>query len=183
MRSTPPAIATPPVAVPKVNGTGISSAPSAEFAGTASTSSLAVPAAVLQPVGAGGDHIATPQESTVSSSPRPPALTLVTAGNPAEVKVCDTESPQQNMLINLQDGQLGTVVDQFRQFVGTEREKVEAKKQSMARTERDKQLAELKKFHTNFKVSQIFVKDQALRTNLPGAHAYAKRHSAHSGER
>jgi len=46
------------------------------------------------------------------------------------------------------------VVDSFRQFVGTEREKVEAKKQSMAKSERDKQLADLKKFHTNFKVSR-----------------------------
>jgi hypothetical protein len=45
------------------------------------------------------------------------------------------------------------VLDQFRQFVGTEREKVEAKKQSMAKTERDKQLADLKQFHTSFKVS------------------------------
>jgi len=44
------------------------------------------------------------------------------------------------------------VVDQFRQFVGTEREKVEAKKQSIAKSERDKQLADLKSFHTSFKV-------------------------------
>jgi hypothetical protein len=54
-----------------------------------------------------------------------------------------------------QDGQLGGVVDSFRQFVGNEREKVEAKKQSMAKSERERQLAELKKFHSNFKVSYL----------------------------
>jgi hypothetical protein len=52
-----------------------------------------------------------------------------------------------------QDGQLGAVVDSFRQFVGNERERVEAKKQSMAKSERERQLADLKKFYTNFKVS------------------------------
>jgi hypothetical protein len=37
--------------------------------------------------------------------------------------------------------------------VGNERERVEAKKQSMAKSERERQLADLKKFYTNFKVS------------------------------
>lgn len=47
------------------------------------------------------------------------------------------------------------MVDQFRQFVGSEREKVEAKKQSMAKSDRAKQIAELKKFHTSFRVLLI----------------------------
>lgn len=51
------------------------------------------------------------------------------------------------------------VVDSFRQFVGTELERVEAKKQSMAKTERDRQLAELKKFQANFKVPLPMPKD------------------------
>jgi hypothetical protein len=45
------------------------------------------------------------------------------------------------------------VVDAYRQFVDSEREKVEAKKQSMAKSEREKQVADLKNFHVNFKVS------------------------------
>lgn len=51
------------------------------------------------------------------------------------------------------------VVDSFRQFVGTELERVEAKKQSMAKSERDRQLAELKKFQANFKVPLPMPKD------------------------
>ncbi|WRT68242.1 uncharacterized protein IL334_005218 [Kwoniella shivajii] len=53
----------------------------------------------------------------------------------------------------------GGVVDQWRQFVGTEREKAEAKKQSHMKTEREKQLADLKKFHANFKVPLPMPKD------------------------
>nr|XP_018261305.1 uncharacterized protein I303_05742 [Kwoniella dejecticola CBS 10117]OBR83463.1 hypothetical protein I303_05742 [Kwoniella dejecticola CBS 10117] len=57
------------------------------------------------------------------------------------------------------DGQLGGVVDQWRHFVGTERERAEAKKQSHIKSEREKQLAELKKFHASFKVPLPMPKD------------------------
>ncbi|WWC71727.1 uncharacterized protein I206_105685 [Kwoniella pini CBS 10737] len=57
------------------------------------------------------------------------------------------------------DGQLGGVVDQWRQFVGTERERAEAKKQSHMKTERERQLADLKNFHANFKVPLPMPKD------------------------
>ncbi|WVQ82046.1 hypothetical protein IAT38_004174 [Cryptococcus sp. DSM 104549] len=55
--------------------------------------------------------------------------------------------------------QLGNVVDRFREFVGTEREKAEATKQSVLKSEREKQLAELKKFQANFKVPLPMPKD------------------------
>ncbi|WVR07382.1 hypothetical protein IAU60_004423 [Kwoniella sp. DSM 27419] len=57
------------------------------------------------------------------------------------------------------DGQLGGVMTQWRQFVGTEKEKIEAKKQSVMKSERDRQLADLKKFHANFKVPLPMPKD------------------------
>jgi hypothetical protein len=44
------------------------------------------------------------------------------------------------------------VVDKFRQFVDDERGKLDAKKQSMVKTERDKVLADLKQFQSSFKV-------------------------------
>lgn len=44
------------------------------------------------------------------------------------------------------------VVGDFKAFIGTERERYDARKQSMAKTERTRQFAELVKFGQNFKV-------------------------------
>ena len=49
--------------------------------------------------------------------------------------------------------QRASVVGAYRQFVDNEREKVVAKKQSIAKSEREKQLADLKKFQASFKVN------------------------------
>lgn len=56
-----------------------------------------------------------------------------------------TSSPNQESL--------DKVVGAYRQFVDSEKERVEAKKQSMAKSERERQLADLKKFQASFKVS------------------------------
>lgn len=63
---------------------------------------------------------------------------------------CKTQQPQK---LTHQDG--AGVLDSFRRFVGTERERVEAKKQSMQKSERERQLADLKKFKDSFKVRCI----------------------------
>ena len=88
--------------MPEANGAGIPIAPTAELTGIATTSTLVVPA-LLQSAGTGSDHSfpsVPPQEPISSSPPQPSALALVTAGNPAEVKVCDSESDNsRNMLI------------------------------------------------------------------------------------
>lgn len=76
-----------------------------------------------------------------------------------------------------QDAKPG-VLDSFRQFVGIEREKVEAKKQSMAKSEREKHLAELKKFHSNFKVRLSPCRSPYLTDLSAGALADAEGHSA-----
>lgn len=55
--------------------------------------------------------------------------------------------------------ELSGVVNEWRQFVGTEREKVEAKKQSVLKSEKEKQLADFKKFQANFKVPLPLPKD------------------------
>ena len=60
-----------------------------------------------------------------------------------------------------------SVVDQFRSFVGSEREKVEAKKQSMVKQERERTLADLKKFQTNFKVSSTLSSLNELIVQVP----------------
>lgn len=70
------------------------------------------------------------------------------------------------------------MVDSFRQFVGTEREKVEAKKQSIAKTERERQLADLKSFQASFKVGQLLVT-----WLISGSPADAKGHPADTVER
>ncbi|WVN90147.1 uncharacterized protein L203_105383 [Cryptococcus depauperatus CBS 7841] len=55
--------------------------------------------------------------------------------------------------------ELSGVVNQWRQFVGTERERVEAKKQFVLKSEKDRQLADLKKFQASFKVPLPMPKD------------------------
>ncbi len=60
------------------------------------------------------------------------------------------------------------MVDKFREFVGVEREKIEAKKQTVVKSERDRHMAELKKFHSDFKVSTIRrLKLTLLRSHCP----------------
>ncbi|EIW67356.1 hypothetical protein TREMEDRAFT_64607 [Tremella mesenterica DSM 1558] len=51
------------------------------------------------------------------------------------------------------------VVDSFRQFVGTERERAEARKQSINKSERERQLADLKSFQATFQVPLPMPKD------------------------
>ncbi|KAK1927011.1 putative mRNA polyadenylation-related protein [Papiliotrema laurentii] len=86
---------------------------------------------------------------------------------PASEKVVDTKpgtlSPQPESAQSANKEEKAqpptSVVDQFRSFVGSEREKVEAKKQSMVKQERERTLADLKKFQTNFKVPLPMPKD------------------------
>ncbi|ODO06600.1 hypothetical protein I350_03957 [Cryptococcus amylolentus CBS 6273] len=80
-----------------------------------------------------------------------------------------------------QKNELSGVVNEWRQFVGTEREKVEARRTSALKTEKDKQLAELKKFQASFKVPlpmpkdmlSILTKDEAKQKDIEAKAAAA----------
>lgn len=107
---------------------------------------LLVPATTIAP--AGQTPSSVPDKPTVASD-----AVASAAMNKTESKVSVTNiSPRlASRCLTDQDGP--GVLESFRQFVGTERERVEAKKQSIQKSEREKQLAELKKFQHNFKVS------------------------------
>ena len=96
------------------------------------------------------------RKSLPSLLPTPPPLSSPTRIDPPFRLVWRIRSvylPHASLVAHNQSLPVPTVVDQFRQFVGTEREKVEAKKQSMIRSDREKTLADFKKFQTSFKVS------------------------------
>lgn len=143
LRPTPPPSTASSPAIPKTNGT---------LDTPATVSAVLSPSA---PVAAASDPAAPQLERRTSDLPSAPDKPL------ADLKPSPSPQPQPaaGLTADPKDIQLGTVVDQFRQFVGTEREKVEAKKQSIAKTERDKQLADFKQFHTSFKVPLPMPKD------------------------
>ncbi|ORX38645.1 hypothetical protein BD324DRAFT_373826 [Kockovaella imperatae] len=79
---------------------------------------------------------------------------------PTDARRAVSPQPKASEPVESQDNQSKpTVVDQFRQFVGTERERVEAKKQTMIKLDRERTLADFKKFQTNFKVPLPMPKD------------------------
>ncbi|WWD18928.1 hypothetical protein CI109_103384 [Kwoniella shandongensis] len=156
MGGTAPRVSAPPVpSAPKANGTESSSpVPQAPQAATTTP----VPASTIEPPPA-------PARSTsadpVASEPVAVPMKAGATKQPGEEAGAPPAAPTASAPTNdpKPDGQLGGVVDQWRQFVGTEREKVEAKKQSVMKSERERQLADLKKFHTNFKVPLPIPKD------------------------
>ena len=84
------------------------------------------------------------------------------------------------------------VLGAYRQFVGDEMQRAEAKKQSAAKAEREKQLADLKKFQASFKVCQcssvnaIPIKYSIYKwqgTDIVGPITDAKGHSPYSRQR
>ncbi|WWC90851.1 uncharacterized protein L201_005788 [Kwoniella dendrophila CBS 6074] len=141
-----------------------SSAASKTNGSTAPTPAPAAPKA-LSPAPPPISTIAPPPAPARSTSDDP--STTVLAVTSAAVPAKPAEAPAAAPAIptvtaptdQKADGQLSGVVDQWRQFVGTERERAEAKKQSHLKTEREKQLAELKKFHASFKVPLPMPKD------------------------
>lgn len=122
----------PPVAGKSVPNAGPAS-------GTSAAEARAIPKA------------AAPQPAASSQLASPPTA----AGASVDGAVsCVVPDGMVCKLTELQESsQINTVVGAYRQFVDSEREKVEAKKQSIVKSERDKQLAELKKFQASFKVS------------------------------
>ena len=76
-----------------------------------------------------------------------------TTVKPADAKVRGTRCCQQ-VADNRADRPVPNVVDQFRQFMDGERDKVQAKKQSIVKSEREKIIADFKNFQTTFKVCQ-----------------------------
>ncbi|WWC93688.1 hypothetical protein V866_000524 [Kwoniella sp. B9012] len=142
------------------------SAPPAPTASKSSASAAPSPAPpapkAVSPAPAPSSTIAPPPGPPRSTSDDPSATisgaVAAAAGpaKPAEAPAIPTITAPTDQKA---DGQLGGVVDQWRQFVGTERERAEAKKQSHIKSERERQLAELKKFHASFKVPLPMPKD------------------------
>nr|XP_019044509.1 hypothetical protein I302_06421 [Kwoniella bestiolae CBS 10118]OCF23439.1 hypothetical protein I302_06421 [Kwoniella bestiolae CBS 10118] len=142
------------------------SAPPAPSGSTAPSPAPPAPKAV-SPAPAQSSTIAPPPGPPRSTSEDPSAVTsggdtaVPAPAKPAEAPAAAAAIPTITAPSDQkpQDGQLGGVVDQWRQFVGTERERAEAKKQSHIKSEREKQLADLKKFHASFKVPLPMPKD------------------------
>ncbi|OCF38691.1 hypothetical protein I317_07518 [Kwoniella heveanensis CBS 569] len=149
-------VATPRVSAPAAPA---STATPAKVNGSTSLSPAPQPVKALSPEPTPSATISPPPGPARSTSDDP-ASTLAAAV--ASVTIAEPAPETQAAGVageNKTDGQFGGVLNEWRQFVGTEREKVEAKKMAAIKSERERQLAELKKFHANFKVPLPMPKD------------------------
>lgn len=105
---------------------------------------------VIDPAIASQGPRAAPTTMMRSTSQVPPASN----GSDAAAAVPLSTSPALQSI-----PPMGAVVDQARQFVNLERERVEARKQSMAKTERAHVLSDLKAWQSKFKVPLPIPKD------------------------
>ncbi|WVF72647.1 hypothetical protein IAT40_007465 [Kwoniella sp. CBS 6097] len=157
MGAAAPRVSAPPAPSPAPASTA-SPAP-AKTNGSATLSPAPQPVKALSPDPTPSATISPPPGPTRSTSDDP-ASTLAAAVASVTVAEPAAEAPAAGAAgENKTDGQFGGVLNEWRQFVGTEREKVEAKKMAAIKSERERQLAELKKFHANFKVPLPMPKD------------------------